>query len=39
MMDNLRFWVLFNSILVKPGRCLDDNEKPLFTYVEREESE
>ena len=36
MMDDLQFCVLFNSILVIPGRRLDDNEKPLFTYVERE---
>ena len=26
-MDNLRFYVLFNSISVISGRCLDDNEK------------
>ena len=26
-MDNLRFYVLFNSILVIPARCLDDNER------------
>ena len=25
-MDDLRFYVLFNSILVISGRCLDDNE-------------
>ena len=26
-MDNLRFYVLFNSISVISGRCLDDNER------------
>ena len=25
-MDDLRFYVLFNSISVISGRCLDDNE-------------
>ena len=27
-MDDLRFYILFNSILVISGRCLDDNERP-----------
>ena len=27
MMDDLRFYVLFNSISVISGRCLDDNER------------
>ena len=26
-MDDLRFYVLFNSISVISGRCLDDNER------------
>ena len=26
-MDDLRFYVLFNSISVMSGRCSDDNEK------------
>ena len=26
-MDDLRFYVLVNSILVISGRCLDDNER------------
>ena len=26
-MDDLRFYVLFNSITVISGRCLDDNER------------
>ena len=26
-MDDLRFYVLFNSISVITGRCLDDNER------------
>ena len=26
-MDDLRFYVLFNSISVIAGRCLDDNER------------
>ena len=25
-MDDLRFYILFNSISVITGRCLDDNE-------------
>ena len=27
LMDDLRFYVLFNSISVISGRCLDDNER------------
>ena len=27
LMDDLRFYVLFNSITVISGRCLDDNER------------
>ena len=26
-MDDLRFYVLFNSVSVISGRCLDDNER------------
>ena len=26
-MDDLRFYVLFNSISVTSGQCLDDNER------------
>ena len=26
-MDDLRFYVLFNSVSVISGRCMDDNER------------